>query len=159
VEGRAVSEEEDEIAGLASKFEAVKIAMTQDKNGHVLKLSIHPSDTPEDILRDPVGTRYLIVAVRIGDDEQPVASPTSRDGSMAVKMAGALCGDARFQSWLVQIELADVISEPAAAEAVRTHCGVGSRSDLKMNAAARRRFLALRDEFAHALRRGTVPKG
>ena len=152
-------EEEREIEELSSKFEAVKIAMNQDKNGHILKLSVHPNDTPEDMMRDPVGTRYLIVAVRIGDEGEAVASPSVRDGMMAVNLAGALSRDSRFQTWLVQHEMADIISEAAAADAIRTHCGVTSRSKLKNNAEARRRFLALRDEFANDLRRGTVPKG
>jgi hypothetical protein len=152
-------DEEIEIADLASKFEGIKIAMTQDKNGHILKLAIHPNDTPEDMMRDPVGTRYLIVAVRIGEEGEATASPSVKDGVMAVNMAGALARDARFQTWLVQQEMADVISEPAAADAIRTHCGVTSRSSLKTNLQARRRFFALRDEFANNLRQGTVPKG
>ena len=152
-------DEEREIAELSSKFEAVKIAMQQDKHGHILRLSIHPNDTPEDIMRDPVGTRYLVVAVRIGDEGEPIASPSVRDGLMAVKLAGALARDNRFQVWLVQQEMADVISETAAADVIRTHSGVRSRSDLKTDLAARRRFLALRDEFADHLRRGIIPKG
>lgn len=154
-----MTDEESEIANLSSKFEAVKIAMTQDKNGHILKLSIHPNDTPEDIMRDPVGTRYLVVAVRIGDEGEALATPAQREGIMAVKMAGELARDSRFQNWLVQQEMSDVISEPAAADVIRTHCGVVSRSELKTNTQARRRFLALRDEFANDLRRGIIPKG
>ena len=153
------SDEEREIELLSSKFEAVKIAMNQDKTGHILRLSIHPNDTPEDLMRDPVGTRYLVVVVRIGDEGEAIASPTIRDGIMAVNLAGQLCRDGRFQTWLVQQEMTDVMSEPAAADAIRTHCGVVSRSDLKTNIEARRRFLALRDEFADDLRRGTIPKG
>jgi hypothetical protein len=152
-------DEEREIELLSSKFEAVKIAMNQDKTGFILKLSVHPNDAPEDIMRDPVGTRYLVVAVRIGDEGEAIASPSLRDGIVAVNLAGQLARDSRFQTWLVQQELSDVISEAAAADAIRTHCGVVSRSDLKTNVAARRRFLALRDEFANDLRRGTVPKG
>lgn len=151
--------ERRELDELSSKFEAVKIAMQQDKTGHILRLSIHPNDTPEDIMRDPVGTRYLIVAVRIGDEGEAVASAGARDGMMAVNLAGALARDSRFQTWLVQHELSDVMSEAAAADAIRTHCGVTSRSKLKNDVQARRRFLALRDEFANDLRRGTVPKG
>ena len=38
-------------------FEAVKIAMRQDKNGYVLTLSVHPDDVPESLLRNWVGSR------------------------------------------------------------------------------------------------------
>lgn len=154
-----MTDEETEIADIASKFEGVKIAMTQDKNGHILKVAIHPNDTPEDIMRDPVGTRYMVVMVRIGDEGEAVASPTVRDGIMAVNLAGALARDSRFQNWCVQQEMSDVISEPAAADAIRTHCGITTRSSLKTDIPARRRFLALRDEFANDLRRGIIPKG
>lgn len=147
-----------EIEALSSKFEAVKIAMTQDKNGFVLKLVLHPNDAPEDLLRDPVGTRYLIVAVRMNDQDEPVVAPTAREASAVVKIAGALCRDERFQVWLVREELIDEISEKAASEFIRKHCGVNSRSDLRSNKTARDRFLALRDEFADNLRRGISPR-
>lgn len=153
------SDEEREIELLSSKFECIKLAMNQDKTGFILKLSIHPNDAPEDLLRDPVGTRYLIVAVRVGDEGDAIASPTVRDGIMAVNLAGQLARDSRFQMWLVQQELCDVISEPAAADVIRTYSGVASRKELKTNLVARRKFLALRDEFANDLRRGTIPKG
>lgn len=154
-----MSDEEREIELLSSKFECIKLAMNQDKTGFILKLSIHPNDAPEDLLRDPVGTRYLMVAVRIGDEGEAVASPSARDGIMAVNLAGQLARDSRFQSWLVQQELSDVISEPAAADVIRTHCGITSRKELKANTTARRKFYALRDEFANDLRQGIVPKG
>jgi hypothetical protein len=86
-------------------------------------------------------------------------SPSIKDGIMAVNVAGALARDTRFQNWCVQQELTDVISEAAAADAIRTYAGVHSRSELKLNSKARRRFLALRDEFANDLRRGLIPKG
>jgi hypothetical protein len=142
-----------------SKFEAVQLAMNKDKTGYILKLSIHPNDAPEDMLRDPVGTRYMFVAVRIGDEGEAIMSPSIKDGIMAVNVAGALARDTRFQNWCVQQELTDVISEAAAADAIRTYAGVHSRSELKLNSKARRRFLALRDEFANDLRRGLIPKG
>lgn len=151
--------EDTDYDSLTTKFEAVKIAMVQSKAGHVLKLVMHPNDAPEDILRDPVGTRYLIVAVRIGDEDEPLTAPGTREGILAVAMSGSLARDPRFQTWLVQQEMADVMSEPAAADAIRTHCKITTRSLLRTDAKARRRFLALRDEFADDLRRGLIPKG
>lgn len=149
-------EEADSLKDLTSRFEAVKVAMNQDKNGHILKLAVHPSDTPEDIMRDLVGTRYLVVLVRLGEDDQPVPAKSAKDGANIVKMAGMLCADTRFQTWLHQNELAEDISEDAAVNAVRDHCGVKSRSELRLNLDGQRRFLALRDEFGDHLRRGLV---
>ena len=53
------------------QFEAVKLALKQDKNGYVLTLLMHPDEVPEDILRDFVGSRYQIVAVRLNSDQTP----------------------------------------------------------------------------------------
>ena len=144
----------NDIRNMASAFEAVKIAMTQDKNGHVLRLSIHPSDTPEDIMRDPVGTRYQVALVRLNDQGEPTPSQQSADGDKAVKVAGALCADSRFQEWLFTSGKIDEISEQLAAGFVREFCGVASRRELKLNSEARTRLYQLRDDFADDLRRG-----
>lgn len=141
---------------MSSKFEAVKIAMNQDKNGHILKLSIHPNDTPEDIMRDPVGSRYLVVLVRMNDEGEPVASQSTEDGKKAVALAGALCGDENFQTWLVSTGDADEMSEMAATIALRKLLNITSRKELKVDAAARKRLLGIRDEFSHALRSGKL---
>ena len=47
-----------------SQFEAVKVAIKQDKTGYVLTLSIHPDEIPEEVMRDFVGARYQVVALR-----------------------------------------------------------------------------------------------
>ena len=149
--------DEEEIESITSRrFEAVQIAMTKDKNGFILKLSIHPDDAPEDLLRDPVGTRYVIVAVKLDDEDQPVVPVKMTDGQNAVKMAAMLCADQRFQGWLCQTQLADEMSEDAARNAVRTYCGVKSRADLRVNEMARKRFLELRSGFEENLRSGKV---
>lgn len=149
-------EEEREIENLSSKFEAVQISMTKDRNGFVLKLAVNRDDAPEDLLRDPVGQRYLIVAVRLNDQDEPVAGKAQEEGNFAVKAAAMLCVDERFQTWLAEQQLIDDLSEEAAVDWVRGHCGITSRSELKTNAEARKRFLALRQEFADHLR-GRMP--
>lgn len=53
-------------------FEAVKVALKQDKNGFILTLCVHPDQIPEELLRDFVGARYGVAMVRINDDETPV---------------------------------------------------------------------------------------
>jgi len=132
--------------------------MNQDRNGFVLKLSIHPNDAPEDILRDLVGTRYLMVAVRIGEDEEIIKPPSVVKADMNIKIAAALCRDERFQVWLVKQQLADEISERAAAAALRKYCNITSRAELRSNQQAAERFLALRAEFVDDLRHGTSPR-
>jgi hypothetical protein len=48
-----------------SSFEAVKVALKQDKTGYILTLNIHPDDLDEAVLRDFVGARYGVAMVRI----------------------------------------------------------------------------------------------
>ena len=43
------------------QFEALKVALKQDKTGYVLTLCMHPDDIPTDLLRDFVGARYQVV--------------------------------------------------------------------------------------------------
>lgn len=136
-----------------TQFEAVKIAMSQSKDGHILKLAIHPNDTPEDIMRDAVGSRYMVVLVRMDDQGQPVASQATEDGIRAVKLAGTLCGDEDFQQWLIEQREADEMSEVAASVALRRLLKVTSRKELKTDREARQRLLAIRDEFVATYRR------
>lgn len=148
--------EESDIASMSSKFECVKIAMTQDKNGHILKLAIHPNDTPEDIMRDMVGMRYMAVLVRISDEGQPVPSVTSEEGTRAVRLAGTLCSDEKFQQWMVRNNEADEMTETSVAAGLRRLLDITSRKELKTNSKARSRLLAIRDEFADDLRKLSV---
>lgn len=145
-----------EIRDIHTQVEAVKIAMTQDKNGHILKLAIHPSDTPESIMRDPVGTRYMVVLVRMDDEGRPVASEQDEEGAKAVKLAGTLCGDDKFQQWLgMSGEIADM-TEQAASQWMRQYLGVTSRAELKTNRQARDKLRGLRDEFVSAIKSGVL---
>lgn len=143
----------NEVRDASQNFEAVKIAMTQDKNGHVLKLSIHPQDTPEDLLRDAVGQRYMVVLVRLNDQDEPVKSTSQQEGDTAVSMAAMLAQDEKFQAWLCINGLSDEATEEAAAVGIRSYCGVKSRSELKVNRHAREKFMGLREEFILSLRR------
>lgn len=139
---------------VSSKVECVKIAMNQDKNGFVLKLSLHPNDTPEDLLRDPVGTRYLAVLVRIDAHEQPVAAPATEEGLKAIKIAGTMCSDYTFQEWMVRKGYAEDMTEVSVAAGMRKILRVASRKELKVDAKARQRLLDLRGEFVEAMRQG-----
>ena len=52
-------------------FEAVKTSMMQDKNGTNIRLTIHPNDVPAKLHKDWVGSRYMVVMVKINDDGTP----------------------------------------------------------------------------------------
>ena len=62
-------EEEKKIEGVS--FEAVKTSMMQDKNGTNIKLTIHPNDVPQDLHKDWVGSRHMVVMVKVNEDGTP----------------------------------------------------------------------------------------
>lgn len=131
----------------AVNFEAVKISLTQDKNGFVLKLSIHPNDVPEQVLRDWVGARYIVAMVRTNDDGSVVENPDVVKAKKVVTMAAMLCANQQFQVWMVGHGYADDIGDDHAAAGLRRILNIQSRADLKTNKDAREKFLKLVDTF------------
>ena len=104
-------------------FEAVKIAWAQDKNGYILKLSIHPDDVPDDIALAKLGTRFY-VGMKEADEDVAVAD------SRAVATAGALCRNKLFQVYLRNNGELHCVDELSAATILRDRLGVGSRSEI-----------------------------
>lgn len=138
--------------------EVVKIAMTQDKNGHILKVAIHPSDLPKDLILDPLGTRYVMVLAKLNDQDEVVKPKEKSDGDKAIDIAGLLCRNKRFIDWMFDYGHSPERTEAGAVEGIREFCGVKSRSDFRSNEEARRKFFELRDAFEAAVRRGDVKK-
>lgn len=62
-------EEEKKVPNIS--FEAVKTSMMQDKNGTNIKLTIHPNDVPPELHKDWVGSRYMVVMVKVNEDGTP----------------------------------------------------------------------------------------
>lgn len=125
------------------QFEAVKIAMKQDKEGYVLTLRVHPDEVPEALLRDFCGARYQCVMVRLGDDERPI----NRDNfSEVVKLAGMLCRDKMFATFLMDSGNIFDDDEDTVVDWLKDELKIKSRSELKTNreAAALLRDINLR---------------
>jgi len=148
-----MEDEEESVADKGTKVECVKVAMRQSKDGHILTLSIHPNDMPEELFRDPVGQRYVAVLVRVNDQDEPVAAKETAAAIAMVKSSVMLAQDPRFQLWLVTSDMAEEASEEQAVNAIRRHCQIASRKELRVNKAAQKRFLDLRDWFQADLRR------
>jgi hypothetical protein len=123
------------------QFEARKVALKQDRTGCVLTLAIHPDETPEELLRDFVGSRYACVMVRIKDDE--TATPYSN----RVMTAGILCRTPKFHEFLSETYSFAKVDEPIAAQLLCDLCGIESRSELNGNKEAMERFDDLLKEF------------
>jgi len=119
-------------------FEAIKVAMKQDKTGYVLTLSIHPDDLDERIIRDFVGARYQVVMVRLDQDERPMDKEEEFAGDKALRIAGMLCRDPKFWTFLYDDDQIFIKDHENAAEWVRNYLNVPSRSDLKTNVEAQK---------------------
>lgn len=139
------------IKDIAMHFEAVKVSMSQDKNGIILRLNVHPNDCPKELHTDWVGTRYVVAMVRLQDDDTP-----DDRGFVAVQRlvasAGLLCRNEDFFAFLVECGMAMPTVDAAemesqSADAIRTMCGIKSRSEFRDNEAARVKFEALRNDF------------
>lgn len=124
----------------ALQFEALKVALKQDATGYVLTIKIHPDEIPEELLRDFVGSRYMVAMARLNDDETP-QPVTNR-----VKIAGMLCRDSNFQIWCKE-NFEVQASEADATRVVYDVCGISSRTELNGNAEAKEAFDKLTKEF------------
>lgn len=129
-----------------SQFEAVKVALKQDRTGYVLTVSIHPDEVPEEILRDFVGSRYQVVMVRLTEEERPM----NREQELAkdmVRTAGMLCRDEKF--WQFLFEAGEIIdkSEEEATTWLKEYLKVKSRSEISESAAATEKMMGIKQEF------------
>jgi hypothetical protein len=123
------------------QFEAVKVALKQDATGYVLTLKVHPDEIPDELMRDFVGTRYVIVAARLNDDETPV-SVNNR-----VTRAGMLCRDSRFHQWLDNGDYESKHTEQSAISWLHDRCEISSRTELNGNKKAQILFDKVVQEF------------
>ena len=129
------------------QFEAIKSSLRQTKDGYSLTLSVHPDDLPAELMHDFVGSRYMVVMVRVGDDEQPVVRELAFPGDHAIKIAGMVCRDADFWLFLEQKMGISVDSEKECAEWLADFLNIQSRKELKDKPEVREVFNKLKREF------------
>ncbi len=129
-------------------FEAVKVSMSQDKNGIILRLNVHPNDCPKELHTDWVGTRYVVAMVKLQDDDTP-----DDRGYVAIQRliasAGLLSRNEDFFAFLVDYGMAEATArademETRAADAIRQVCGIQSRRSWPINARCRWRPFSMR---------------
>ena len=128
------------------QFEAVKIAMRQDRSGYILTLNVHPDEAPEEVLRDFVGARYQVVMVRLSDGDTPM----NRDHEYArdpVRMSAILCKDEDFAEFLFDTGQIFKTDQTSVIDWLREELKIQSRSELKDNREAARQFWFINQEF------------
>jgi len=146
-----------DIREAAVHFEAVKTSMSQSKAGTILRLAIHPNEVPPSLHTDWVGTRYVVALVKLNDQDEPEVPQQKRETDALVASAGMLCRNHEFIDYLVvagfmghEEYIESTFSgseEDAAADALRKHLGVESRSELHNDSEAREKFKNLQQEF------------
>ena len=128
------------------QFEAVKVALKQDKTGYILTLNVHPDEVPEELLRDYVGSRYQVVMVRLNDENKPM----NRDMEYQrdpVRTAGILCRDGDFASYLFEAGQIFENSEQAVIDWLKQELDIQSRTELKEDQAKARRLYTIKQEY------------
>lgn len=140
--------------------EVRKIAYRQSKEGMVISFVMHPAETPDDLVTAPIGTRYMLAAVRIGDDETPQAQQPKpqKAGKRAWRemqpsqRAGLLCNDHAFIQW------SRTANAEECAQWLRNKCGVFSRAHLDKDDVAEAKFLRIEEDFQIAAGRVPPPR-
>lgn len=134
------------------QFEAVKVALKQNKDGYGLSLNVHPDDVPDALLRDFVGARYQVVMVRLSDDDMPM-DRRELEGGKALRLAGVLCREPEFWEFLADTGEIFDSNEKEATEWLRGHLGIASRSELKTNDVAREKLQTLNKAYREWLQK------
>jgi hypothetical protein len=128
------------------QYEAVKVAMKQDKTGIILTLNIHPDEVPESLMRDFVGARYQVVMVRLNGEDKPM----NRDHEYSrdpVRTAGILCRDKQFARYLFEKEEIFEKKEADVIEWLKGEIGIESRTELKESQIKANKFWSINEEF------------
>ena len=128
------------------QYEAVKVAMKQDKTGIILTLNIHPDEVPESLMRDFVGARYQVVMVRLNGEDKPM----NRDHEYSrdpVRTAGILCRDKQFAQYLFERDEIFETKEADVIEWLKGEIGIESRAELKDSQIKANKFWSINEEF------------
>ena len=129
-----------------SKFEGKKVALKQTKDGYAMTLAIHPDEIPDELLKDFVGARYMVVMVRLNDNEEPL-DRREYAGAQMVKLAGMLCRDKDFWEYLHEGGQLFEVNELACVEWLTGYLNVNSRADIKGSKLAQDELKELYTEY------------
>jgi len=138
-----------EVKEASISFEAKKISLKQGKDGTIVTLVVHPSDTQAvaPLWETWTGTRYGVAMVALNDEEQPIPPNAVEAGKRAIQQAGILCRDPQFQTFISECSDTFVVDHEECARQLCIILGIGSRTELTENHAAREDFLKLRDRY------------
>jgi len=138
-----------DVRAAALAIEAVKVSMSQTKDGMKITFVIHPDDADaSELFSHHVGSRYQMALVLVGDDGEPIVPKARTDAERAVVAAGMLPREPAFLLWLYEKGYILDQNEGDAINYIYHTCGITSRAELKFNKAARDIFDQIRLEFS-----------
>lgn len=119
----------DKAREAAMQIEVKKDGLSQLQSGEwTLKLKLHATEIPTQLLKAPMGTRYQLVMVEIGDDEEPVAEEKPH---CYAKQISTLCQKPSFRMFCIEQMGADDTTEyESIVSFIRMHCDVESRKEI-----------------------------
>lgn len=142
----------DQARNAAISLEAKKDALQQRQSGDwKVSFTVQGIDMDARLTKAPMGTRYAMVLVEIGDDEMPVSQAKeapAKPGQIPPKsdrvklgkrdwreippsqQAGIRCEEAIFAAFLRETYPSEWHEAPNAADCVRLICAVDSRAKL-----------------------------
>jgi len=136
------------------------------QSGVVLKLLIHPEDIPPALLTHKATTRFSVVMVQIGDDEEPVVPKHIEAGKKLIAAANIICREEPFQQfmkvWAVNNKVYSFAEQQGrAGETItkiylRKAIQVESFKELKENQTAQRFFTDLRADYEFSKLAGEI---
>lgn len=129
------------------QYEAIKTGLKQSKDGYMLSLVVHPDDLPDDLMKDFIGSRYMVVMVRIGDDDKPINREQFKKHHPAVAMAGMLCRDRNFWEYVESVTNDTIMTEGECSEWMKYYFEIDSRAELKTNEKARDAFMKFKERY------------
>ena len=134
---------------VAVNFEAKKHELRQLQDGHwKITLTIHPNDMPDEMMKAAMGTRYMIAAVEIGDDEAPVVKESRKwEDLKPSQQAGIRCNEQAFSRFLMESYGPREFIDEDPALFVRDYCSIESRSELDSDEDARAAWSLLEHNF------------
>ena len=127
-------------------FEAKKDRLSQTQDGlWKVTFTVKPEDMQTAILNASMGTRYMLAAVEIGDNEEavpPNVSPKEMakslsDGERAKRHFEAMCQDEELSNWITEkwgrLEKPPMSFSPSTRNVTKWFMGIQSANELLDN--------------------------
>lgn len=134
------------------QFEGKKHGLRQGQDGVTFTMVIHPNDVDPRLLTAPMGKVFQVVMVDPDDISTEKQEPQKKEKSLA-QLAAIISQD---QTWDEYVSKAFPHLKENGPEAMRTICGVKSRSEILEGTPAGITFKRVRENFYDYQKYGVI---